>query len=74
MRQIQWFGVGRREIAEYSLAWEFSGAVVPVEDDNVALDILTQPGEKFVDVTDDQSEVKPVEPTRTGKSRKRQDG
>jgi hypothetical protein len=55
---IAWYGIGRRELLGYT--WGFSGQQVTVEDEEVALDILTQPGENFREVMPPPVEVSPA--------------
>jgi hypothetical protein len=62
MKKVQWFGVGVREA--YGYTWT-NGAVVPVEDDEQADDLLTQPGENFVEVTDEGLITTEIPPATT---------
>ncbi|MCG3208627.1 MAG: hypothetical protein FOGNACKC_02238 [Anaerolineae bacterium] len=47
-KQIKWNGFGVRLIHGYVFR---PGQVITVEDEQIALDILTQPGEPFSEVT-----------------------
>lgn len=47
-KQIKWDGFGVRLIHGYVFR---PGQVITVEDEQIALDILTQPGEPFSEVT-----------------------
>lgn len=47
MRHIQWNGYGTRQA--YGKTWE-NGDVIPIESDDVADDLLTQPFDNFVEV------------------------
>lgn len=57
MKKIAWYGNGIRQA--YGLTWT-NGQAHDVPDDEVADDLLTQPGENFVEVKAD--EVKPDVP------------
>lgn len=55
---IAWYGYGVREL--HGFRWE-NGQAHMVEDEEVALDILTQPGEDFR-----EADGPPPEPARAG--------
>ena len=59
--KIQWQGTGLRIIHGYTFQ---PGQIVEIPDDEVALDILTQPNEPFIEIKVE------VEPARTRRSRK----
>lgn len=47
MKRIKWTGVGTREA--HGFTWE-SGDVISIEDEEIALDLLTQPNDGFSQV------------------------
>ncbi len=55
-KKIKWAGVSRREIHGYVF---MPGQVIEVDDEEIALDILTQPGEPFVEVEPEAGEDTP---------------
>ena len=59
--KIQWQGSGLRIIHGYTLQ---PGQTVEIQDDEIALDILTQPNEPFVKVTDTEPEQRSRRNTR----------
>lgn len=56
---IKWDGIAIREIHGYIFQ---PGQVIEVADEETALDILTQPGEPFVEI--DQKSAKPAQAAR----------
>jgi hypothetical protein len=61
MMKIQWQGSGLRIIHGYTFK---PGQIVEVSDEEIALDILTQPNEPFVKVTEPEPERRSRRNTR----------